>query len=444
MEQIMLYKKRKLSIVVFSIYLIIIGCQGESNLKDNIKLITLDPGHFHAALIQKSMYQEIDAEVFIYAPEGQDLDLHLQKIHAYNTRKEKPTKWISKINSGPDYLNKMITEKNGNVVVISGNNKKKTDYILAAIENGFNIYADKPMVISPENYPTLKRAFQIAKEKNLIIYDIMTERSEITTRLQKEFAQNPEVFGKLITGSEEEPAITKESIHHFFKYVSGQPLIRPGWFFDTRQQGEGIADVTSHLVDLTFWECFPEEGIKPEDIQLKNAKRWPTIISKKSFEKITQKNKYPTYLQDKVHEDSLSIYANGSIDYRLKGHYAKVSVKWEFQAAEGAGDLHYSIMRGTKANLVIEQGPEQQFIPTLYLIPGKGFNEEIFLKSIDELQTNYPKISAVKDNNRFKIKIPEKLRVGHEAHFAEVTKRFIEYYKIIVLIPLKKDYNQNN
>ena len=63
------------------------------------------------------------------------------------------------------------------------------------------------------------------------------------------------------------PSIVKESVHHFFKYVSGNPLKRPGWFFDTTQQGEGIVDVMTHLVDLTLWEAFPEQPIKTEDIK---------------------------------------------------------------------------------------------------------------------------------------------------------------------------------
>jgi len=47
-----------------------------------------------------------------------------------------------------------------------------------------------------------------------------------------------------------------ESVHHFFKEVSGKPLIRPAWFFDVRQQGEALPDVGTHLVDLVQWMCF--------------------------------------------------------------------------------------------------------------------------------------------------------------------------------------------
>ena len=53
-----------------------------------VKLITLDPGHFHAALVQASDYPQVDANVHVYAPVGPDLDQHLKRIDGYNTRAE--------------------------------------------------------------------------------------------------------------------------------------------------------------------------------------------------------------------------------------------------------------------------------------------------------------------------------------------------------------------
>ena len=47
-----------------------------------VRLITLDPGHFHAALVQKSMYADIDPVVHVYAPDGPDLKAHLERIGA--------------------------------------------------------------------------------------------------------------------------------------------------------------------------------------------------------------------------------------------------------------------------------------------------------------------------------------------------------------------------
>jgi len=37
---------------------------------DEFRLITLEPGHFHAALIQKEMYSGVSKRVAVYAPLG--------------------------------------------------------------------------------------------------------------------------------------------------------------------------------------------------------------------------------------------------------------------------------------------------------------------------------------------------------------------------------------
>ena len=174
----------------------------------------------------------------------------------------------------------MIAEKNGNVVVLSGNNQKKTDYILQSLQNGFHVFADKPMVVDDKGFEQLKKAFEVAAKNELLLYDIMTERFEITTMLQRELSMIPEIFGTLEKGTAENPAITKESIHHFYKYVSGTVLTRPAWFMDASQQGEGIVDVMTHLVDLVQWECFPEQVIEyTKDISFNTAKRWTTAMN---------------------------------------------------------------------------------------------------------------------------------------------------------------------
>ena len=248
-----------------------------------VKLITVDPGHFHAALVQKIMYDQVSPDVFVYAPQGPDYLQHLERINSYNKRPLNPTLWNEKVYTGPDFFEKMISDKAGNVVVLSGNNRKKAEYITKSINAGLNVLADKPMIISPEDFPALEAAFTVAHQKGVLLYDIMTERYEVTTILQKLLSQNINVFGTLTTGSKDEPAVTKISVHHFSKIVSGTSLLRPAWFFDVTQQGEGIVDVTTHLVDLVQWECFPEQILKPSDVNMISAKRWPTYISKDEF-----------------------------------------------------------------------------------------------------------------------------------------------------------------
>ena len=112
-----------------------------------VRLITLDPGHFHAALVQKSMYEGVDSNVYVYAPKGPDVQQHLDKINAYNDNAQNPTHWNEVVYLGNDFLDKMLAEKKGNVVVIAGNNQNKTQYIKRSVEGGLNVLADKPMAI---------------------------------------------------------------------------------------------------------------------------------------------------------------------------------------------------------------------------------------------------------------------------------------------------------
>src|SRR4051812_40363459 len=214
-----------------------------------VKLLTLDPGHFHASLVQKFMYPQVSPIVHVYAPEGDDLKAHLARIDDFNHRSENPTHWEEQVYRGSDFLDRMVKEKAGNLVVISGNNLRKTEYIERSVNAGFNVLADKPMAIHPDGFKMLCQAFDGTAKKRTLLYDIMTERYEITSILQRELASMPSVFGKLESGSEAQPAVEMESVHYFVKEVAGKPLIRPAWFFDVRQEGEAIQDVGTHLVD---------------------------------------------------------------------------------------------------------------------------------------------------------------------------------------------------
>jgi len=402
------------------------GAEGE------VILITLDPGHFHAALVQKNMYPQVYQDVFVYAPAGDDLNEHLKRVDSYNNRADAPTDWKEFVYEGDDFFARMIAEKKGNVMVTAGNNGKKTEYIKAALDAGINVLADKPMAINAVNFEVLKKAFESAKQNNVLLFDIMTERFEITTMLQREFSMLPEVFGILEKGTPDNPAVTKESVHHFFKYVSGAPLKRPAWFYDVEQQGEGIVDVTTHLVDLVQWECFPEIILDyTKDVNIVSAKRWTTDLNREQFKLSTFLNEYPAFLQKDVHDDLLSVYSNGEINYTLKGVHAKVMVIWNFMAPEGAGDTHYSIMRGTKANLIIRQGPEQGYKPTLYIEPTMNTEVSAFEKTltdnITKVQDKFPGVNLKKLETGWEVLVPQKYHNGHEAHFGQVTERFLQY-----------------
>ncbi len=416
--------------VLFMPLLTLSGFLTEAQQK--VKLITVDPGHFHAALVQKTMYPEVDPTVHVYAEKGNDLQLHLDRIKGYNTRADQPTKWNQLVYEGKDFFQKMINERKGNVVVLAGNNQLKTSYILNAVQNGFHVFADKPMVINNEGFEQLKKAFEISKQKKLQLYDIMTERYEITTMLQRELSMDPFVFGSLEKGSPDNPSVTKESVHHFYKYVSGSVLTRPAWFFDVTQEGEGIVDVTTHLVDLIQWECFPEKIIDyKKNINIIDAKSWNTSMTKDEFKLVTKEKEIPSYLQSNINKDgNLQVLCNGAFTYTINGVHAKVSVIWNYKAPDGTGDTHYSLMRGTKSSLIIRQGKEENFKPTLYV---EGPTDEKFEQnlnaSIQKINEKFPGVSIKKNPKGWEVIIPDQYKESHETHFARVTEKYLEYLK---------------
>ncbi|MBN2270918.1 MAG: Gfo/Idh/MocA family oxidoreductase [Sedimentisphaerales bacterium] len=398
-----------------------------------VRLVTLDPGHYHAALVQKSMYEQVDRVVHVYAPEGPEVENHLAYIERFNSRADDPTSWVEKVYTGSDYLERMLTEKEGDVVVLSGNNRRKAEYIKAAVDVGFNVFCDKPMCINTADFKVLEDAFARAEKKGVLVYDIMTERFSIFHIVQKMLVLDKDVFGELQKGSAAEPAVVKQSLHHFFKYVSGTPIRRPTWYFDMAQQGEGLVDVTTHLIDLVMWTCFPNEAMDyRRDVVMKQARRQPTMITREQYEKATGAADFPGFLKGKLdNEGVLPCYANGEMIYSLKGVYVKLSVSWNFEAPERAGDAQYSLFSGTRARVLLKQGPEQGYRPQICVEPADGVSLEqlgaALKKAIARAQSKYPGLALERGEDHWQVVIPQEHQAGHEAHFREVTEKFLQY-----------------
>jgi predicted dehydrogenase len=401
----------------------------------DVRLITLDPGHFHASLVQKFMYPQVSPVVHVYAPAGLDLEEHLERIEAFNTRTDQPTHWEEKVYTGPDFLERMLAEKAGNVVVLAGNNARKTEYIHRSVAAGFNVLADKPMAVTPTDFKLLRKTFNRAAANKVLLYDIMTERYEITSILQRELVRMPGLFGTVEKGTPEQPAVVMESVHYFFKEVAGKPLIRPAWFYDVRQQGESIPDVGTHLVDSVQWVCFPDQALDwHKDIKVRAARRWSTKLTPEQFKRSTGLDHYPEFLQKDVGRGgALEVYANGEVAYALRGVHAKVTALWRFEAPLGAGDTFYALVRGTRCQLLIKHGAEQNYQPALYVqnsSPASAAQFEQTLRAVvAKLNVTWPGLGVKPAGAAWEIVIPDKYRVGHEQHFAQVTEKFLRFLK---------------
>lgn len=405
----------------------------------SVQLITLDPGHFHASLIQKFMYPQVSPVVHVYSPvSGPDLDEHLKRVAAFNSRAENPTRWDEKAYIGTDFLDRMCQEKAGNVVVIAGNNLRKTEYIERSVASGFHVLADKPMAITPDGFDRLLRAFDVAKKNHVLLYDIMTERFEITSILQRELARVPDVFGTLEKGTPDSPAAVMVSVHNVCKQVSGKPVLRPPWFFDPAQQGEAIPDVGTHLVDLVQWECFPGQVLDwRKDVNVISARKWPTVLTQEQFKQVSGLDDYPQFLKPFVGDDNkFNLRENGEVTWKLKGVCAKVTALWNFESPGGqfgSKDTHYSMLRGTRATLSIRQGPEENYSPALYVEKAAGVDARAFEPALQTAVSNiaktWPGIEVKKLADKWQIVIPAKYSVGHEAHFTQVAETFLRYLK---------------
>ena len=389
-------------------------------------LVTIDPGHFHAALVQKSAHPRLSPVARVFAPDGPELAAHLRLVESFNARAERPTAWREEVCRGDDFLERFVAaakagELGANpVVVLAGRNDRKGDYALAAAEAGCHVLADKPLAITPEVFAKTERAVRIAREKGLFFADIMTERHAFPEMLQRAFAQDRGLYGEQEKGSSDDPAVVEESVHHFFKLVNGAPLRRPEWYYDTSVQGEGIVDVTTHLVDLVQWGTFPGARLERSDVEVLAARTWPTRISPEEFRLST----------GGVRAEAFDCAANGEFTWRLRGVCCKVSVAWNFRAPEGTGDTHRSLMRGTRAELVIEQGAKEGYRPVLY-VKSRGdaaATEQALGAAVAKVAGDWPGVTAEPTDTAgvWRIAYPPAYDIGHEAHFGRVVESCLD------------------
>ena len=367
-----------------------------------MRLVILDPGHFHASLLQREMYPSIDPHVSVYAPLGPEVLDYLQRVWRFNARPDSPTAWQLDLRLAPDSFPAMLRDRPGDIVVFAGRNRGKIDRILACLQAGLHVLADKPWIISSADLPQLQAALRLAEERNLVAYDIMTERYEVTSQLQREFVSDPSVFGQL-------QSVRARSIHHIMKSVAGAPLRRPAWFFDIVEYGEGLADVGTHVVDLVPWTAFPDQPMAPSDIRIHAARRWPLTLTPEQFTQVT----------GEARQENLDYYCNNAVEYTIRGVPVSLEILWHWEAPSGRGDLYEASFRGTQATVEIRQ----EAMPELYITPAS----EAAQRKVAALQACWPGLGAEQSAGALRLAIPSRFRVGHEQHFAQVAARFLEY-----------------
>jgi hypothetical protein len=139
-----------------------------------------------------------------------------------------------------------------------------------------------------------------------------------------------------------------------------------------------------------------------------------------------------------VKDGKLDYYCNNSVQYTVRGTHVKLDILWNWEAPEGSGDTYDAAFRGTKARIEIRQGQQEKHIPELYVVPDPPSKAEVFAalrQKIEALQKLYPGVAIKEDTGEARLVIPQRYRVGHEAHFAQVTNRFFDYLKAPQTMP---------
>ena len=386
-------------------------------------LVVVSPGHFHAGLTLRKRHPLLSDEVYVYAEDGPELREFLHLVDSFNKREADPTSWGLHLYRGPDYLDALLQQPPGDIAMVTGKNNAKLSTMHRLHQAGLHVLGDKTWLIDASQLDLLDA---ITASPPLAM-DIMTERFEVATRLQVALSQHSEIFGGFRDDGSE-PAVYLKSVHHLYKEVNGEPLVRPVWYFDDGVLGEGITDVTTHLVDMAQWMVAGDKGVDYErDIVLTEARQWPTGMPLEIFSRITGLKEFPEYASRDVSDGVLHYLCNAKIKYTLRGVLVQVDSIWDLAIPEGGGDTHYGIMRGTRTDLVVDQGSDTGFDTRLRVIPIE--NSSAYEKSLDEaiagMQDICPGVGYRAGENGYLVTIPAEMHHGHEARFAEVLNQFL-------------------
>lgn len=400
-----------------------------------IRLVTVAPGHFHAALVQKRMTPGIDPRVHVYAPADADLAAHLARVAAFNARPADPTAWELDVRAGPDWRERFLRERPGNTVVLSGRNRPKVGLVRAAVARGYHVLADKPWVVDAADLPELDAALADAAARGVLVWDVMTERHEVANRLLRAVTREPAVFGDWLAGSAANPGLALTSTHFLKKAVDGRPLVRPWWWFDPEVAGEGLADVGTHLADLALWMVSPDRPVEyGTDAAVVDADRSPLPVTRAQLAEVTGLPDVPPELAPRLAGDVVNYAGTHTAWLTVRGVGVRLMTCWGYESP--GGDTHVMVARGTSATAEIRQVPGG--VPEVYVRASGGSHDELVARlraACGRWQADFPGLAVEDGGGEVRLAIPRALRTGHEDHFAAVMDEYVRYFHAPRTVP---------
>ena len=136
--------------------------------------------------------------------------------------------------------------------------------------------------------------------------------------------------------------------------------------------------------------------------------------------------------------DRLEYYCNTQVSYKIRGIHVRLDVLWNWESPAG-GDTHHAAYRGTRSRIEVRQGEQENHRPEVYVVPNGAESRAAVAAALRDqivrLQGAYPGLGCEELGDEMRVSIPDRYRVGHEAHFAQVLAQFLEYLKSPASMP---------
>ena len=377
-------------------------------------VMVLDPGHFHASLPLKYPNPRLSEDVYVYAPDDDELDRFLNLVESFNRRESHPTAWRLHVRHGEDSLAQLLRDRPGDLAILAGKNDDKSKKIAALTKAGINVLADKPLVIDRSGLTSLREALA----SDATVADLMTARQDACLQLQRELTVLPAVFG----GFDPSDAVSIESTHCLSKQVAGRPLVRPPWYFDVRRQGLGIVDVSTHYVDLTF--LLLAGPTVPVRTELLAASIWPTLVPPEEFRSVTGVEPWPEYLRGAVKNQILHLDANGEILFRCQDLTVRLRIEWRLREAPGIVEGINFVCRGHRATVAVLRQPGGG--SKLTVTPAREEERTELANALTQWAATRPELKLEPSGNGWQLILPPERVKSHEEQFGVTLNRYLD------------------
>jgi len=391
-----------------------------------ISLAFLDPGHFHAALALGAANPSVRDEILVYAPEGPELADFLALVESFNRRAVRPTAWRPVVRHARDPLAELVGGGKSDAVVVAGRTAGKLARIRALHDAGLPVLADKPWLVGPEDLDHARRVLSGPP----LAMEMMTGRHDTASAVLERVVADDAVFGGFAAAAPGAAPIELGSVHHLAKVVNGAALRRPAWYFDVRVQGDGLADIPTHLVDRAQRLVAAARAGRPEQVELASARVWSTAVPREVWQRVTGLSDFSAEVAGDVRGDALDCRCNGELHARVGGVAVAMSTRWDLIEPPGGGDAHTMLLRGTRATVRVEQTERTGFRRRIWLAPASGAAApsgalgDAVGRAVRTWQVDLPGLAAVPGPEGIELVLPA--ASGHESHFALVLREFVD------------------